>query len=118
MKEQSLSNQDQYPNDTDTDKSVSTLTISVDTSGEINYNCDWDSSEEGIIGISAILYKLMLSDLSIKIFDQIKAQCVLDGNEQDFLAIEETIRRYSMLDGPKGKDDNDVVVPPDRIVNL
>tara|TARA_R100000008_G_scaffold84430_2_gene71792 strand:+ start:9034 stop:9321 length:288 start_codon:yes stop_codon:yes gene_type:complete len=95
------------------------LTISVDTAGEINYNCDWDSSEEGIIGISAILYKLMLSDLSIKIFDEIKAQCVLDDNEQDFLAIEETIRRYSAIDGKTGKEkDDDIVVPPDEIINL
>ena len=60
----------------------------------------------------------MLSDLSVKIFDEIKSQCVLDGNEEDLLAIEETIKRYSISDGPKGTNDNDIVVPPDRIITL
>ena len=53
MKQQSSNNQDHYPKDTNELPSVSTLTISVDTAGEINYNCDWDSSEEGIIGIGS-----------------------------------------------------------------
>ena len=118
MKEQSSSNQDQYPNDTNEKETVCMLTISVDSSGEINYTCDWNASEEGVIGISAVLYKLLLSDLSVKIFDEIKSQCVLDGNEEDLLAIEETIKRYSISDGPKGTNDNDIVVPPDRIITL
>jgi hypothetical protein len=119
MKKQSSSNQDQYPNGTNKEETVCMLTISVDGSGEINYACDWQASEEGIIGISAILYKLMLSDLSVKIFHEIKSQCVLDGNEEDLLSIEETIKRYSVSDGPNDENDNDdVVVPPDRIINI
>ena len=121
MNKQSLNNQDQSPNDNDLEKTVSKIEIYIDKEGQIGYNCDWESSDEGIGGISGILYKLLLSDLAIKIFDEIKAQCVLNDNEEDFRIIEDTIRRYSILDEDVSLDNNnddEIVVPPDQILEL
>mgnify|MGYP003112594552 FL=1 len=112
-----MNTQDQSTTTND-EELVARLSIHVDAEGEIGYNCDWDASDSGLLGIAAVLYKLMLGDLSIKIFEEIKAQCVLDNNEQDFLAIEETIRKYSMLENNALKKDDDVVIPPDKITIL
>mgnify|MGYP003661927247 CR=1 FL=1 len=120
MDKQSLNNQDQSRRDIDSEEAVSKIEIYIDKEGHIGYNCDWEPSAEGIGGISAILYKLLLSDLGLKIFDEIKAQCVLNDSEEDFRIIEDTIRRYSMLDDEMREinDDDDIVVPPDQILEL
>jgi hypothetical protein len=99
----------------DSEESCSKLVILVDNEGNVSYNCDWEPSTEGLVGIAAIFYKLLLDDLPAKIFDEIKEQCVLNNTETDFMAIENLIQEYSTLDH---KMDEDVVVSPDRIVNL
>ena len=99
----------------DSEESCSKLIISVDKEGTVSYNCDWEPSTEGLVGVAAIFYKLLLDDLPAKIFDEIKEQCVLNNTETDFMAIENLIQEYSTLDP---KTNEDVVVPPDRIVNL
>lgn len=99
----------------DSEESCSKLIISVDKEGNVSYNCDWEPSTEGLVGVAAIFYKLLLDDLPVKIFDEIKEQCVLNNTETDFMAIESLIQEYSTLDH---KTSEDVVVPPDRIVSL
>jgi hypothetical protein len=100
----------------DSEEVCSKLTIFVDKEGDIAYNCDWEPTEEGLMGVASIFYKLLVDDMPMKIFDEIKAQCVLNNAENDFIAIENLIQQYSTLEGTSDQDD--VVVPPDRIINL
>ena len=108
-------NQDLSHNDINSKEIASKLVISVDNAGSISYNCDWEPTEEGLIGVASILYKLLLDDLAIKIFEEIKSQCVLNNTETDFAAIESMMQQYSILNH---KDSEEVVVPPDKMVNL
>ena len=121
MNKHSSDSPDQFLSGFNEDETVSKIEINIDKEGQISYNCDWQPNAEGIGGVSAILYKLLLSDLSLKIFDEIKAQCVLNDNEEDFRMIEDTIRRYSILDDNTQENnisDDEVVVPPDKILEL
>jgi len=115
MHEPLSNNPDASPNNIDSEEIASRLIISVDNSGNISYNCDWEPTEEGLIGVASILYKLLLDDLPIKIFEEIKSQCVLHDAETDIAAIESMIQQYSIL---SHKDSEEVVVPPDKMVNL
>jgi len=115
MHEPLSNNPDASPNNIDSEEIASRLIISVDNSGNISYNCDWEPTEEGLIGVASILYKLLLDDLPIKIFEEIKSQCVLNNAETDIAAIESMMQQYSIL---SHKDSEEVVVPPDKMVNL
>ena len=113
MKQQAQKSQDQSDN-LNLEDLVSQLTIYVDQEGNIAYNCDWEPSEDGLLAIATILYKLISDDLPAKIFDEIRDQCVLNNAEADFMAIQAIIAKYR--DVNKGEDS--IVVPPDKIVNL
>jgi hypothetical protein len=113
MDQQSQESPDQSTN-ANLDNLVSQLTVYVDQEGNIAYNCDWEPSEDGLLGIGTILYKLISDDLPNKIFDEIRDQCVLNDAEADFMAIQAIISKYR--DIKKGEDS--IVVPPDKIVNL
>ena len=78
------------------------------------YNCDWGSGETGINAISAILYKVILSDLGLQILSEIQEECVSTNSESTYYAIQNTIRRYSASE-EKDLSGDDVVIPPDRI---
>ena len=115
MHEPLSNNQDPSPNNFDSEIIASKLVISVDNSGTISYNCDWEPTQEGLIGVASILYKLLLDDLPIKIFEEIKSQCVLNNAETDFAAIENMIQQYSIS---HHQNSEEVVMPPDKMVNL
>ena len=113
MNNQSSNNQDPSHN---SEEIAAKLIIFVDNEGNIAYNCDWEPNEAGLIGVAAIFYKLLLDNLSVKIFEEIKGQCVLNNTETDFMAIEGLLHQYAEADG--NEDDNSIVVPPDKITNL
>jgi hypothetical protein len=112
MSEESSNRPDQFPNNSE--EVSANLSIFVDNEGNIAYNCDWDSTEEGLIGVASIFYKLILDDLPARIFEEIKEQCVLNNAENDFIAIEGMLQQYSSVT----KDEDSVVIPPDKITNL
>jgi len=113
MNDQSSNSQDPSPS---SEEISAKLVIFVDNDGNIAYNCDWEPTEAGLVGVAAIFYKLLLDDLSNKIFEEIKGQCVLNNTETDFMAIEGMLHQYAALDN--GDNDDSVVVPPDKITNL
>tara|TARA_R100001443_G_scaffold4277_2_gene12594 strand:+ start:4546 stop:4893 length:348 start_codon:yes stop_codon:yes gene_type:complete len=93
------------------------LSVFVDNEGEIMYNCDWEPTQEGLIGIASIFYKLLIDDLSDQIFEEVKAQCVSNNTEEDFMAIDNLIKAYSSTQTATNSND-ELVVPPDRIMNI
>tara|TARA_R110000824_G_scaffold140403_1_gene306264 strand:- start:3 stop:344 length:342 start_codon:yes stop_codon:yes gene_type:complete len=113
MSNQSSNNQEQPLN---SEEVAAKLTIFVDNEGNIAYNCDWEPTEEGLIGVASIFYKILIDELPTKIFEEMKGQCVLNNAESDFMAIEGLLHQYAALDD----DDSNgsVVVPPDKITNL
>ena len=111
MNEPLSNNQDPSPS---SEEISAKLTIFVDNEGTIAYNCDWEPTEAGLVGVAAIFYKLLLDDMPSKIFDEIRGQCVLNNAETDFIAIESLLQQYATLD----QNNDSVVVPPDKITNL
>ena len=85
------------------------LSVFVDNEGEIMYNCDWEPTQEGLIGIASIFYKLLI--------EEVKAQCVSNNTEEDFMAIDNLIKAYSSTQTATNSND-ELVVPPDRIMNI
>ena len=100
-------------NNLPSDKSA-VLEIWVDKEETLMYNCDWGPGETGINAISAILYKIILSDLGLQILSEIQQECVSTDSESTFYAIQNAIRRYSANED-KGLSGDDVVIPPDQI---
>ena len=113
MSNQSSNNQEQPLN---SEEVAAKLTIFVDNEGNIAYNCDWEPTEEGIIGVASIFYKILIDELPAKIFEEMRGQCVLNNAESDFMAIEELLHQYMALDSDDSNES--VVVPPDKITNL
>tara|TARA_Y100001936_G_C15927171_1_gene587313 strand:+ start:389 stop:736 length:348 start_codon:yes stop_codon:yes gene_type:complete len=115
MTEDSHKDQDVSSNNSSSEQDFSAkLTILVDKEGEIVYNCDWEPTDDGLLGVASIFYKLLIDDLGNKIFEEIKNQCVLNNAETDFMAIENIIYKYASIDS-KG---DSVVVPPDKITSI
>lgn len=121
MKEPSSDSQDLYTDlneeSINEEDMAARLLIYVDNNGEIMYNCDWEPTEEGLIGMASIFYKLLVDDLSSQIFTEVKSQCVSSNSEEDFITIS------SLIAGYHGAVENyttgdDVVIPPDRIMNI
>lgn len=113
MKHQSSERQDQSSENSD----LAQLQIIVDRSGFVEYNCDWDDSAEGIVGIASIFYKVFYENLTYKILEGIKDQCVLNNNEDDYNNIVKVIAQFAQ-DDEEGVNDDEVVIPPDQIFNL
>jgi len=116
MQEQSSNNQEPYININEEDIAAR-LSIYVDNYGEILYNCDWEPTQEGLIGMASIFFKLLADDLSSQIFEEVKSQCVSSNSEQDFMTISSLITNYYEKD-TDSTDNDDIVVPPDRIMNI
>jgi len=113
MNKQSSDNPDQQDNNFD-EEVCANLSIYVDNEGNIAYNCDWEPTDAGLVAIASIFYKLMVDDLPAKIFEEIKAQCVLNNAETDFMTIESIFYKFAA----NNKNEDSVVVPPDKIINL
>tara|TARA_Y100001973_G_C5176504_1_gene322303 strand:+ start:1237 stop:1593 length:357 start_codon:yes stop_codon:yes gene_type:complete len=118
MNTQSSNDPEAYEN-IDPEEISAKLILYVDNQGEIMYNCDWEPTQEGLIGMASIFYKLLVEDLSSEIFKEIKAECVSTNTEQDFMTIHNLIDVYaSQQEEVKSESDDNVVVPPDRIMNI
>ena len=73
---------------------IAQLTVTVSKDQEYGYTCDWDSDDNGIRAISSIFYGIAYDDLIEKILNELKTQCVLEGNEEDFLSIVQSIKDF------------------------
>ncbi|MEN8846436.1 MAG: hypothetical protein ABF261_09195 [Candidatus Arcticimaribacter sp.] len=78
------------------DELIAKLTININKNEEFGYTCNWDSTDKGIKAISSIFYGIAYDDLMEKILRELKEQCVLEGNEEDFLSIIDTIKDFVM----------------------
>ncbi len=96
------------------------LEIRVDKQGFVSYNCDWEPGESGLIGIASIFYKLMVDDLCWEILEEIKQQCVLNDNEDEYAAMAGLLNAKIDKDETSSKTtgENSVVVSPDQVFNI
>ena len=116
MNQSSSDNQETYIEIDESDVSAK-LTIYVTNDGELMYNCDWEPSEEGLVGVASIFFKLLSDNLSEQILEEIKTQCVSSNKADDFIAIGNLLKIYnSMQDNDKGSDE--VIVPPDKVMHI
>lgn len=113
MENISSSDQEAFLNSRLSDK-LALLEIWVDKEGSLMYNCDWGEGEEGLDAVSAILYKIILSDLGLQILQEIQEECVSTSSETTYYEIQNRIRRYSANEKNLVSGD-EVVVPPDKI---
>lgn len=104
------------PNHSD-ENVLSQLTIAVDKDGEFIFGCDWDDGEAGIEAVASIFFSVSYDDLMEKILGHLKAQCVLEGNE-DFDTILETIKKLISLNSKDDDSGDSVVVPPRNVLKL
>lgn len=104
---------------TDTDL-FSVLNIFVDNEGIMQYNCDWDNTAEGISAVASIFYKIMFDDLPESILAEIKQQCVLNGNEENYMQIISLISSFAVENNKEdlNANDDEVVVQPDQVFHL
>ena len=95
------------------------LTIGVDNNGIVDYNVNWQPEEEGLIAIATIFHKLIVDNLSIQILEEIRQQCVLNGNEEDYVNLINIISALA-LDNISNETNSvdDIVVPPDRVFSI
>ena len=75
------------------------LTITVSRDEEFGYTCDWDSTDSGTGALASIFYGIGYDDLIEKILNELRKQCVLEGNEEDFLIIVQTIKGFLLSAG-------------------
>jgi len=107
----------------DSDKEIlAEVKIYVDNNGEIGFHCGWEPEEMGVHSIASIFFGLAYNDLPEQILNDLKTQCVLDGNEEDFFRMVESIKafiidknnRELIADGA----DESLVVTPRGIIRL
>jgi hypothetical protein len=75
------------------------LTITISRDEEFGYTCDWDSTDKGTSALASIFYGIAYDDLIEKILNGLREQCVLEGNEEDFLTIVQTIKGFLLSAG-------------------
>ena len=75
------------------------LTITISKDEEFGYTCDWEPTESGISALASIFYGIGYDDLIEKILNELRKQCVLEGNEEDFLTIVQTIKGFLLSAG-------------------
>ena len=85
-----------YPNDLeDSDEEfLAEIKIYVDQNGEIGFDCGWEPNEVGIHSIASIFFGLAYNDLAEQILNNLKTQCVLEDNEEDFFRMVESIKAF------------------------
>ena len=60
------------------------LLVYTEEDGNIYFSCDWDSSEDAITSVGAMLYRLSEGELVKEIMDNLKSQCVLEDRAEDY----------------------------------
>tara|TARA_R110002020_G_scaffold93738_1_gene225966 strand:- start:1751 stop:2098 length:348 start_codon:yes stop_codon:yes gene_type:complete len=96
------------------------LNIYVTKDNQITFGCNWEPSEEGIESISSIFFRLAYDDLSTQILKQLKTQCVLEENHEDFSRIIDTIQSFITQDknGIYDESEDSLVIPPRNVPRL
>jgi hypothetical protein len=89
--------------------------ISVDKDGIIEYNADWQPSEDGIVSIGSIFYKLLLDNLPEQMLEEIKQKCIVNNMDAEYIAIANIIG--NLLE-EKNNEVDSVVVPPDKVFHI
>ena len=98
---------------------VAQLTVYVEKDGTIGYNCDWIPGSAGTIAIGSIFYKLIHDELMLKIFEEVKEQCVLDDVE-DLADISDTVEKliHHYREDEDDDDQDRLAVNPSRVPKL
>jgi|TARA_R110000823_G_scaffold57845_4_gene139748 hypothetical protein len=97
------------------EEGLAELKIYVDKHGEITFNCSWEPTEAGTDAISSVFFGIAYEDLTDKILNHLKAQCVLEDAEEDFFKIVETIKFFIVSrekELEERKNDDSLVVNP------
>jgi hypothetical protein len=68
------------------------LLVYTEEDGNIYFSCDWSEIDEASTSLGAMLYRLSDGELVNEILNNLKSQCVLEGAEEDFFRIVETIK--------------------------
>lgn len=105
---QEVSDEKEYP---------AKLQITVDKDGVIEYNCDW-ASEDGIISLSSLFYKVLYDDLISLIIEDIHLRCKNNNVEEDYYLMIDIISKMSQLQSDENDEEDPVVIPPDKISNI
>ena len=80
MKEQ-FSNEDDQESEANP---ICQLLVYTEEDGNIYFSCDWDSSEDAITSVGAMLYRLSEGELVEEIMSNLKSQCVLEDRAEDY----------------------------------
>jgi hypothetical protein len=95
---------------------VAQLTVAVSQDGEFIFGCDWEPTEVGIRATASIFYGFAQEQLTKQIFNEVKSQCVLEGKQEDFLAIVELIEKLVNKNDNSEDDSGQSIAVPPRIV--
>lgn len=112
-----------FPKDLeDSEDCLAEIKVYVDQNGEIGFNCSWEPDEVGVHSIASIFFGLAYNDLAEQILNNLKSQCVLEGNEEDFFQMVEFIRAFIIDKGTeetgKDADEDSLVVSPKDIIRF
>ena len=96
--------------------------IYVDQNGDIGFNCNWEPDDVGVHAIASIFFSLAYNDLAELILNNLKSQCVLENNEEDFFKMVEFIRSFIIDKGNQERfedgDEESLVVTPRDVLRL
>ena len=93
MKEQ-FSNEDDHQSD---GNPICQLLIYTEEDGNIYFSCDWESTEDAISSLGAMLYRLSEGELVKEIMDNLKSQCVLEDRADDYEKISNLYKNLKEL---------------------
>ena len=89
------------------------LLVYTEEDGNIYFSCDWDSSEDAITSVGAMLYRLSEGELVKEIMDNLKSQCVLEDRSEDYDKISNLYNNLKALkDSVDELSGDNVVVNP------
>ena len=89
------------------------LLVYTEEDGNIYFSCDWDSSEDAITSVGAMLYRLSEGELVKEIMDNLKSQCVLEDRSEDYDKISNLYNNLKALkDSVDELSGDNVVVDP------
>jgi len=97
---------------------VCSLAITVDKNNELTYQINWSPDESGLAGAASVFYSLLFDDLGLKIFEEMKQQCVINNAEMDYLAISKIMHSFLESQQANTQTNDEVVVPPDQIFSI